>query len=233
MKKFVLIVAGGLGIRMKADIPKQFLLLAGEPILMHTIRAFFQATPDITAVVVLPFNQTDHWRKLCEDYSFTYPHRITRGGKTRFQSVKNGLAMIRDEGLIAVHDGIRPLVDNQLIINAFEVAEKQGNAIPSIGVSSSVRIISGHTNRPADRKQFGLIQTPQVFHSSILQNAYRQVDREEFTDDATVVEASGHRIHLIEGDPSNIKITTAIDLQLAEVFLRKNANQGLGYLDNK
>ncbi|MCK5839925.1 MAG: 2-C-methyl-D-erythritol 4-phosphate cytidylyltransferase [Bacteroidales bacterium] len=220
MKKFALIVAGGIGIRMKADIPKQFLLLAGEPILMHTIRAFFQATLDIIAVVVLPSNQSDHWRKLCEEYSFTYPHKVTRGGKTRFQSVKNGLAMISGEGLIAVHDGIRPLVDSQIIINVFEVAEKQGNAIPAIGVTESVRITSNHTNRAADRKQFRLVQTPQVFHSSVLQNAYRQVYREEFTDDATVVEASGHRIHLIEGDPNNIKITTATDLQLAEVLIR-------------
>ncbi len=225
MKKFVLIVAGGLGIRMKTDIPKQFLLLADEPILMHTIRAFFQATPDITAVAVLPSNQIDHWRKLCEEYSFAYPHLVTQGGKTRFQSVKNGLAMIRDEGLIAVHDGIRPLVDNQIIINAFKVAEKYGNAIPAIGVTESVRITSNHTNRPADRQQFRLIQTPQVFQSSILQNAYRQVDREEFTDDATVIEASGHRIHLIEGDPNNIKITTAIDLQLAEVLIRDSKKQ--------
>ncbi len=220
MKKFVLIVAGGLGIRMKTDIPKQFLLLAGEPILMHTIRAFFQATPDITTVVVLPSNQTDHWRKLCEEYSFAYPHLVTQGGKTRFQSVKNGLAMIPDEGLIAVHDGIRPLVDNQIIINAFGVAEKYGNAIPAIRVSDSVRITSDHTNKPIDRQRFRLIQTPQVFQSSILQEAYQQVDRVAFTDDATVVEASGHQIHLIEGHPNNIKITTAIDLQLAEVLIR-------------
>jgi 2-C-methyl-D-erythritol 4-phosphate cytidylyltransferase len=219
LNKFAIIVAGGTGTRMNAGIPKQFLLLAGKPLLMHSIGAFSLAFPDISMVLVLPPGQFTSWQKLCDQYSFKQPHQLVVGGETRFHSVKNALSVIDGDGLVAIHDGARPLVSESLIRSAFLTAGQMGNAIPVINLNESVRILSGDTNLAVNREVYRVVQTPQVFHAATIKNAYEQEFRECFTDDATVAESMGEIIHLIDGDPVNIKITHPYDLAAAEVLL--------------
>jgi 2-C-methyl-D-erythritol 4-phosphate cytidylyltransferase len=220
LKKFVIIVAAGAGKRFSNTVPKQFELLQGKPILMYSIEAFFEAAPDIQIIVVIPKDFIDHWKELCSTYNFNMPHQVIEGGPERFHSVKNGVALIQNDGLVAVHDGARPLISQEIIKNAWRMAENYGTAIPAIEISDSVRTVEGGINRPANRKKLRLVQTPQVFKCSILKKAYQQQYDPSFTDDATVVEASGEKINLIEGSIENIKVTRAHDLIIAEALLK-------------
>jgi 2-C-methyl-D-erythritol 4-phosphate cytidylyltransferase len=219
LKKSAIIVAGGTGTRMNTGIPKQFLLLGGKPMLMYSIEAFYLAFPDSFIVLALPAGQFSSWQKLCDQYAFKLPHQLVAGGETRFHSVQNALTVIEEDGLVAIHDGARPLISVALIRAAFLTAGQLGNCIPVIPVNESVRSVSGDFNRPVNRSDYRIVQTPQVFHSAILKKAYRQEFSENFTDDAMVAEGIGETIHLIDGDPVNLKITHPYDLAAAEVLL--------------
>ena len=219
-QNWVIIVAGGSGSRMQTDVPKQFLELCGKPILMHTIMAFADACEGIRVIVVLPSLEIGYWRELCSQYGFTLPHETIEGGSTRFHSVKNGLSLLSGEGLVAIHDGVRPLVSRQTIVGCFREAANYGCAVPVLPVTDSVREVSGLTSRMLDRSVLRLIQTPQVFEITALKKAYEQAYIPAFTDDASVFEKAGHAIHLTEGNVENIKITTPNDLIIAEAFKR-------------
>ena len=219
LERFVIIVAGGSGQRMGASVPKQFLLLNGRPLLMHTLESFFRAIDTIQILLVLPAAQISYWKELCSQYEFTIPHLITEGGKTRGESVKNGLDMISAEsGLVAVHDGVRPLVDAELIRRVFSQAEKKGSAIPCVPVSDSLRQLTQEGNKPVCRADMVAVQTPQCFRLDILQKAYNQQNFMNFTDDAQLVEALGERVYLSKGSFENLKVTTAVDLIIAEAI---------------
>ena len=219
MKKIALIVAGGSGFRMETSVPKQFLLLKGVPVLMHTIRQFHCYDSNISIRVVIPESQVAYWKRLCETHSFTIPHEIKTGGETRFHSVKNNLDDIPDHCLVAVHDGVRPLVSSHTIGRCFEGALKWGNAIPCIEIPETLRMIEREISAHVDRSKFRLVQTPQVFESGLLKKAYAQEYQSHFTDDAGVFESMGHAIHLVDGNPENIKITLKKDLIIATALL--------------
>ncbi|MFC1732206.1 2-C-methyl-D-erythritol 4-phosphate cytidylyltransferase [candidate division KSB1 bacterium] len=221
MKKFVLILAGGTGQRMLNEIPKQFILLNQKPILQYSIQAFFNSIPEINIIIVLPESYFNMWFQLCDTYQINIPHQTVKGGITRFESVKNGLKLLPDDGLVAIHDGVRPFVSKDMILQLFHVAENYGNSIPAIQIDESVRIIEKNQNRLINRKSLRIIQTPQCFDLSILKKAYQQEYNESFTDDASVLENIGIDIHLIEGSRKNIKITFPDDLAIAEFLLLK------------
>lgn len=221
-KKTAIIVAGGKGERMNAEIPKQFLELAGKPILMRTLEKFHEFSPEMDLVLVLPASQIDFWKNLCKKFHFLLPHKIVEGGRARFFSVKNGLsAVVESDGLIAIHDGVRPLVDVETIERCFESAEKFGASIPVVDMIDSVRKVTGNTSEAVDRKEYKLVQTPQVFRSEIILKSYEQPYSELFTDDASVAESAGYNVALVEGNRENIKITNMLDLQLAELLLNQ------------
>lgn len=217
---YIIIVAGGSGTRMNNVVPKQFLELLGKPVLMHTIEKFTAAIPEISVVVVLSPQYTEEWNTLCEKHNFSSPFQLTDGGETRFHSVKNGLELVPENCIVGVHDAARPLVSIQTIVNAFETAEQKGNASPAIPLTESVRVVENDTNKAVDRTNYFIVQTPQCFRSNLLKKAFLQDYRPEFTDDASVVEAMGEKINLIEGNRENIKITTPMDLILAEALIR-------------
>jgi 2-C-methyl-D-erythritol 4-phosphate cytidylyltransferase len=219
MQQYVVIVAGGSGKRMGAEIPKQFLELAGRPVLMHTIERFKAYDSSIEIITVLPENQLRHWIDLQSRYSFSVPQTIVRGGSTRFHSVRNGLKFVNAPGLVAIHDGVRPFVSIDTIRRCFETADKLGNAIPSISPVESLRIISGEDNSPVNRMSVKQIQTPQVFNAELIKKAYQRDYRPDFSDDATVLEAMGEKINLIEGNRENIKITNPEDLLISGALL--------------
>lgn len=217
----MIIVAGGSGTRMKSDIPKQFILLAGKPILMHTLEAFYKADTGINIIVVLPENQIGFWNELKEEHNFSIPHKVVEGGEERFYSVKNGLnSLKREEGLVGIHDGVRPIISKQVIDSAYELAVEKGNATVAVPSKDSLRKLTSQGNEAVLRSDFMLIQTPQVFELKAIQNAFSQGYSPEFTDDASVFEAAGHTIHLSEGSYSNIKVTTPEDLSIAEVLMK-------------
>ena len=223
--RFAVVVAGGSGQRMGSSLPKQFLLLNGMPVLMHTLAKFTQAEPEINLILVLPQIQQQYWQELCSQHRFRVPHQVVTGGNTRFASVKNGLAAIAEtEGLVAVHDGVRPLVPAAVIQESFRVANQAGSAVAAVPVKDSVReMLWGEpgANRAIDRTRLRLVQTPQTFRLALLRQAFAQAQTDDFTDDASVAEAAGNRITLIEGSNRNIKITTPEDLVLAEALLGK------------
>jgi 2-C-methyl-D-erythritol 4-phosphate cytidylyltransferase len=219
MKYHVIIVAGGSGLRMNSEIPKQFMLLAGKPVLMHTIERFIAFDPAINIIVVLPARETSEWQSLCDKHAFGIKHMVVTGGNTRFHSVKNGLDIITEEGMIAVHDGVRPLISNELVKRCFDEANEKGNAIPFVHVRESMRKIDGLKNQAVKRDSYVIIQTPQCFSSAVLKKAFLAEYETTFTDDASVVEAAGETINLIEGEHSNIKITFPDDLLFAETIL--------------
>lgn len=222
MHKFVIIVAGGKGERMGKIIPKQFLELNGKPILMHTMEKFHQTFPTSEIIVALPNNQFDYWAMLCKKYSFTnISHQLVAGGKTRFESVKNALGLVKENALVAIHDGVRPLVSKETIITCFETAQKLGNAIPVVDVVDSIRYVNKNENKAVKRACYKAVQTPQCFQSSLIKNAYLQPFSDEFTDDASVLEKTGVTIHLVEGNKENIKITAPQDLLIAAVFMEE------------
>lgn len=193
--------------------------------LMHSITAFNDAAPDIHIVVVISKDFISYWKECCRDHTFTIRHEITEGGPERYHSVKNGLSLINGEGLIAIHDGARPLIKPGHIKNIFALAERYGAVVPAVEISDSMRQVEGTVHKPVDRRKYRLVQTPQIFKSSMLKNAYRQQYDTRFTDDATIVEAAGEKVVLVEGDTENIKITRATDLVFAENLfaLRKSA----------
>jgi 2-C-methyl-D-erythritol 4-phosphate cytidylyltransferase len=221
MPDYAIFVAGGKGERMRSSVPKQFLLINGLPLLMHTMGVFATYDKALQFIVVLPASHFAAWRQLCETHSFNVVHRVAEGGPARFHSVKSGLALVPgDASLVAVHDAVRPLVHPDVIANAFKTASVYGTAVPVVPVRDSVREWNGTANRRLDRDKLFLAQTPQCFKASLLKKAYLQNYREEFTDDATVVESSGEPVHLIEGNTENIKITTYSDLSFAEALLK-------------
>lgn len=204
---------------MNTDIPKQFLLLNEDPVLMRTVRAFYNYNPEIKIIIILPSDHIKYWQTLCRKHRFTIPHDIVSGGKNRHYSVKNAIEKVERRSVVAVHDGVRPLVSQALIQTCFDTAAILGNAVPAIEISESIRQVEGKRNIKADRSSFRLVQTPQVFRSDILIDAFRQKYTPDFTDEATLVEAAGHNIHLVKGQPENIKITTALDLAFAAAYL--------------
>lgn len=204
---------------MGTDIPKQFLPVGGMPVLMRTINAFHNFDADMDIILVLPSDQQGYWSELCREYSFCTPHRIADGGETRFHSVRNGLALAADEGLIAVHDGVRPFVTAEVIERCFAEAEHKKAVIPVIPVVDTVRQLVDGGSVTVSRDLYRLVQTPQTFDAALLKEAYRQPYTPHFTDDASVVEAFGHEVTLVEGCRENIKITTQFDLKVAEAIL--------------
>ncbi|MDX2413656.1 MAG: 2-C-methyl-D-erythritol 4-phosphate cytidylyltransferase [Bacteroidales bacterium] len=218
--KYLILVAGGIGKRMGADIPKQFLEINGIPLLVHTMKRFLEYDPLIDIILVLPDSELEFWSSYCSKNPFTPTHKTITGGKERFYSVKNGLASIKTPGIIAIHDGVRPLVSRNTISRCFDKAEKSGNAIPVISPSESIRQISKDSNSAIDRDSVKLVQTPQVFDAEILREAYNCTYSRSFTDDATVVEKLGVKINLVEGNRENIKITTPADLEIARALIK-------------
>lgn len=221
--EYTILVAGGTGTRMQNAIPKQFMLLGGQPVLMRTMGQFLTYNPHLPLIVVLPPDQMEAWQQLCRDYTFTLPHRVVAGGATRFASVKNGLAAITaGAGVVAVHDGVRPLVPVPVIREAFAVAAEKGNAVAAVPLKESIRQLSATGSQALDRNQYRLVQTPQCFRLALLRRAYELPEEPLFTDDAAVVERLGESIYMTAGAYENIKITTPEDLIWAESFLRRN-----------
>ena len=219
MKKYVLIVAGGKGSRMLSEIPKQFLKLDGKPLLMRTISRFTSFS-DIEVLLVLPKNQTALWNELCTQHSFDSP-QVIEGGNTRFHSVKNGLNTIPEtEGLVAIHDGVRPFISKSLIIKNFSEAKKHGSALTVVELKDSIRQMIGANSFSLNRADFRLVQTPQTFSLREIKKAYEVKYKSTFTDDASVFEANGNEIHLVDGDYNNIKVTTPEDLVIAESLMK-------------
>ncbi|MCX6221309.1 MAG: 2-C-methyl-D-erythritol 4-phosphate cytidylyltransferase [Bacteroidia bacterium] len=221
MNKSVIIVAGGNGSRMGGNLPKQFLLLENYPVLMWTILNFIHYDPMISIVVVLPGSQISYWTELSRKYNFTHPHRVVSGGETRFQSVKNGLEAMGITDLVAVHDGVRPLVSQLTISNCFSQAEESGAAIPVLPVNETLRTGTMEQSQTVDRTRFYTVQTPQVFKAEIIKAAYTQTWEPAFTDDASVVEQAGYEIRMVLGNRDNIKITHPEDLLVASEYLKQ------------
>jgi 2-C-methyl-D-erythritol 4-phosphate cytidylyltransferase len=220
MEKIAVIVAGGKGSRMKSEVPKQFMLLRKKPVLYYSIKAFIDAFEDIKIILVLPEEHIGKGQEIIDGFFDNTRFRISSGGRTRFHSVKNGLALIEDEeSVIFVHDGVRCLVTQKLVERCYKAAVKAGTAIPALTCNDSVRILTDDGNKFIDRTKLRLIQTPQTFHSKILLPAYNIDYKESFTDEASVVEAFGIKINLIEGESNNFKITTLSDFNLAEILL--------------
>ncbi len=222
--RYAIIVAGGKGLRMGTELPKQFLPIAGRPILMHTLEAFERAIPGIRLILVLPHDQQAFWQSLCQQHAFTLPHTIADGGATRFHSVLNGLHTIPldenyESAIVGVHDGVRPFVSSEVIRGCYEAAVEKGAVVPVIPVVETIRHLSGASSATVDRSQYRLVQTPQTFQLPLLLRAYQQPYRDAFTDDASVVEALGHPIALVEGNRENIKITTPADITFSEFYL--------------
>jgi 2-C-methyl-D-erythritol 4-phosphate cytidylyltransferase len=205
---------------MNTTVPKQFLLLAGRPLLVYSLMAFSEAYPDIALVLVLPEPFIPEWERLCSLHEITLVHQVVSGGETRFHSVRNALPLVSSEGFIAIHDGVRPMATPELIRRCFDSAASMGNAVPVIPVTESLRIVLGSENRPEERERIRIVQTPQVFRAASLKNAYKQDFDVTFTDDATVMERWGEKIHLVPGLPENIKITTPRDLEVAVFFMK-------------
>lgn len=218
MKRYVIIVAGGKGLRMGGDIPKQFVEIKGLPVLMHTINRFHSFDSSIDIIVALPVDQQDYWKELCSKYKFEILHTIVDGGDTRFHSVKNGLDQLSGEGVVAVHDGVRPFVSDEVLERCFSMAQEKEAVVPVIDVFETIRHIADGMSNTVPRDEYKLVQTPQVFLISLLKKAYSQPYIPSFTDDASVVEAMGYKVALVEGNRENIKLTTPFDLELAELL---------------
>lgn len=229
MKKFAVIVAGGSGKRMATQVPKQFLPLQDKPILMHTLEAFHAYDAHLQLVLVLPEAQVDYWLELCENHQFGLPHTITFGGKERYDSVKNGLLMVQqlrgpqaEKALVAVHDAVRPFIDTPLLQRCYEAAAVSGAVIPALPLVDSLRrLLEDGRSQAEDRSAYCHVQTPQIFDADALWQAYKNPYQDSFTDDASVMEAAGHQITLVEGSRQNIKITTQEDFEWAAFRMSK------------
>ena len=223
MKKYIIVVAGGKGLRMGGDVPKQFQTIGGRPVLMVTLERLHSIDPSMQLILVLPAEQFEYWKELCRQYDFAVPLLLTNGGATRFHSVQNGLAQVDDidEALVGVHDGVRPFVSQKVVDDCFREAWIHGAAIPMTDVHDSLRHIVGAdgVTEVVPRDRYRLVQTPQVFKLSVLRKAYEQRFVESFTDDASVVEASGMRVVAVEGNRENIKLTTPFDMMVATTLM--------------
>lgn len=218
---YVIIVAGGKGLRMGGDIPKQFLPVNGKPVLMRTIERFREYSPELGIILVLPKAQQEYWRTLCRKHGFQAAYTIADGGETRFHSVRNGLSLIPDSerGVVGVHDGVRPFVSTEVIDRCYEAARRAGAAIPVTPVVETLRYVAGsEAGRNVVRSDYRLVQTPQTFDIQLLKRAYAQEYSEAFTDDASVAEAVGVSVEMVEGNRENIKITTPFDMTVAEAL---------------
>ena len=226
MERYAIIVAGGKGLRMGGDVPKQFLPIGGKPVLMRTIEVFLQAYSDMNIILVLPASQQEYWQRLCQEYAFSVPVQMANGGESRFHSVSNGLKLIPEtaNGIVGVHDGVRPFVSVDTIRRCYDEAVALGAVVPVIPVVETVRrLCVDGTSVTVPRDEYKLVQTPQTFHISLLKEAYLQQFVPSFTDDASVVEALGKRVHLVEGNRENIKITTPADLRFVDGLILRNA----------
>ncbi len=226
MTEYALIVAGGKGTRIKSKVPKQFLELDGKPVLIHTIEAFLRYSKDIRIILVLPEEDFPIWTALSAKFGFNTPITLQKGGDTRFQSVRSGLSKIEGEGLVAIHDGVRPLVSADIIAASFRLAAVHQSAVAAVRLKESIRVTDQDTTKAADRSRFRLIQTPQTFDVGLIKNAYEMKEDLTLTDDASVAEHGGHSISLFEGSYENIKITTAEDLVIAEALLANRNKKG-------
>lgn len=226
MQTQVIIVAGGSGKRMGNSTPKQFLLLCGKPVLMHTIQKFRETLNDSQITIVLPKEHIPHWKTLVKDYHFTIPHQIVEGGSERFYSVKNALGSFPPnfEGIVAIHDGVRPLVSSKTILNAVNECKSKKAVIPVITLNDSLRKTDGINSIHQNRSDYRLVQTPQCFDFNILKKAYEQAFSPIFTDDASVVEGINEKVWLVDGNVENIKITTPLDLIIAEALIKNQLN---------
>ncbi|MBN8653285.1 MAG: 2-C-methyl-D-erythritol 4-phosphate cytidylyltransferase [Cytophagales bacterium] len=221
--EYALIVAGGKGTRIKSKLPKQFLELKGKPILIHTLEAFYRYSENITIILVLPEDDFAIWNDICKKYNFTRPVILQKGGETRFQSVKNGLEKIEGNGLVAIHDGVRPLVSEDIIGASFRLAAVHQSAVAAVRLKESIRMTDQDNTKAMDRSRFRLIQTPQTFSIELIKQAYQLKEDPTMTDDASVVEKLGHTISLFEGSYENIKITTPEDLIVAEALVKNKS----------
>jgi len=221
---YIIIVAGGKGLRMRTEIPKQFLPIGGKPVLMHTIERFREYDKDLNIILVLPREQQKYWHRLCGEHSFRIEHRIADGGATRFDSSKNGLALVPANagGVVGIHDGVRPFVSVEVIHNCFETARKSLAAIPVMPVTDTLRFVGGDgAARNVLRSDYRIVQTPQVFTVSLAKKAFNQSYRDTFTDDASVVESLGCAVTMVDGNRENIKITTPFDMMIADFQLNQ------------
>lgn len=218
---YIIIVAGGKGMRMGADVPKQFLPVGGQPVLMRTIRRFHNCGLGLNILLVLPRHQQYYWHQLCQDFHFDLPHQVVDGGATRFDSSRNGLQAIPADacGLVGIHDGVRPFVSDDVIRRCYAAAQQCGAAIPVMAVTDTLRHIAPDgSGANVMRANYRIVQTPQVFDIALLRRAMALPYRESFTDDASVVEALGHHVEMVEGNRENIKLTTPFDLKIAETL---------------
>lgn len=223
LKEYALIVAGGKGSRIKGPIPKQFIELNGLPVLMHTLEAFYRYSQTIAIVLVLPEDDFETWSTLCKKHHFNREIILQKGGDSRFQSVKNGLEKIHGEGLVAIHDGVRPLVSEDIIGASFRLASVHQSAVAAVRLKESIRMTDQDNTKAVDRSRFRIIQTPQTFNLQLIKSAYEIKEDPSLTDDASVAERSGHIISLFEGSYKNIKITTEEDLIVAEALLKQKS----------
>ncbi len=222
MKRYTIIVAGGKGLRMGHDTPKQFLEVAGRPVLAHTLERIHRFDSNMEIILVLPAEQQAYWQELCCRYNITTPHRIATGGATRFHSVRNGLALVDSDGLVAIHDGVRPLVSAEVIAQCFATAEENWGSIHTLPTTDSLRKLhTDCTSQAVNRAEFVTVQTPHTFRTNEIKHAYEQPYRDNFTDDASVYEAAGYSSTLVEGNRENLKITLPADLLLAEILLKQ------------
>jgi len=220
MKKYILIVAGGDGNRFGGDVPKQFMLFNGKPLLLHTINAFLRVDQSFKLVLVLPGNMVEHWKSICKDYHFKHNHLIVSGGEDRQWSVMAGLKYIPDDSLVAIHDGVRPVVSARLIEEGFKLAKEKGSAIPVVEVADSVREVVENSSSVVNRENLRLVQTPQFFHSEKIKVAYFKAGDKIYSDDASVYENVCNEVYLFSGERENIKITYPVDLISVEALLK-------------
>lgn len=221
---YIIIVAGGKGLRMGGDLPKQFMPLHGKPVLMHTIERFRAYSDELKIILVLPHEQQDYWRQICQKHNFTIEHTVVDGGQTRFHSSQNGVAAVPDDatGVIGIHDGVRPFVSEETIARCFEAARQFGAALPVLPVTDTLRRVTDDGGYNVQRNDYRTVQTPQTFDAQLLKQAFKQPYSDNFTDDASVVEALGHKVTMVDGNRENIKLTTPFDLVVAETLIKKN-----------
>lgn len=221
---YIIIVAGGKGLRMGGDLPKQFMPLHGKPVLMHTIERFRAYSDELKIILVLPHEQQDYWRQICQKHNFTIEHTVVDGGQTRFHSSQNGVAAVPDDatGIIGIHDGVRPFVSEETIARCFEAARQFGAALPVLPVTDTLRRVTDDGGYNVQRNDYRTVQTPQTFDAQLLKQAFKQPYSDNFTDDASVVEALGHKVTMVDGNRENIKLTTPFDLVVAEALIKKN-----------
>lgn len=219
MPRSAILVAGGSGKRLGGPVPKQFQTVKGRPLLMWTIEAFHRFDPGMDLIVVLPKEHFDIWKALCMGHRFFITHEVVAGGEQRWHSVKAGLEKVEGDGLVAVHDGVRPLVSSDLIARCFDAADKSAAAIPVVPVVPSIRETTAEGSRALDRSKLLAVQTPQCFHTDLLRKAFEQPYDPAFTDEATLVERLGVKVALVEGEENNMKVTNAMDMRVVEVLM--------------